>query len=172
MNNKARNYRFNKMASPVGELTLFASDKGLVAVLWENDNPARVSIQPDFQDHNDFTLLEAQKQLNDYFDGKLTKFSVPLDLHGTDFQKKVWQALLTIPFGQTRSYADIAMQIGSPRAVRAVGAANGKNPLSIIAPCHRVIGSNGSLTGFAGGIKIKRHLLAFEGSLSKSDLLF
>ena len=91
-----------------------------------------------------------------------------LDFVGTDFQKKVWKALTTIPFGETRSYGQIAQQIGNPKAVRAVGAANGKNPISIIAPCHRVIGANGQLTGFAGGLEVKALLLGLE---SKDDLL-
>jgi methylated-DNA-[protein]-cysteine S-methyltransferase len=113
-------------------------------------------------------LLETERQLKDYFGGKLEKFSVRLDFVGTEFQKKVWQALTTIPFGETRSYAQIAAQIGHPKAVRAVGAANGRNPISIIAPCHRVIGSNGKLTGFAGGLEAKALLLGIE---SKDDLL-
>ncbi len=108
-------------------------------------------------------LLETERQLNDYFSGKRKSFSVKLDFKGTDFQKKVWAALLTIPFGETRSYGQIAQQIKNPKAVRAVGAANGKNPISIIAPCHRVIGSTGKLTGFAGGLGTKAHLLALEG---------
>jgi len=101
--------------------------------------------------------------LNDYFAGKRKFFSVELDFKGTSFQKKVWAALLTIPFGETRSYGQIAKQIKNPKAVRAVGAANGKNPVSIIAPCHRVIGSTGELRGFAGGLDAKARLLALEG---------
>ncbi|MCD6051991.1 MAG: hypothetical protein K0Q55_3409, partial [Verrucomicrobia bacterium] len=91
------------------------------------------------------------------------KFSVKLDFRGTEFQRKVWAALVSIPFGETRSYAQIAEQVGSPKAVRAVGTANGRNPISIIAPCHRVIGSNGKLTGFAGGLEVKAFLLGLEG---------
>ena len=107
-------------------------------------------------------LLETERQLNDYFAGKRKSFSLKLDFQGTEFQKKVWAALLTIPFGETRSYGQIAKQIKNPKAVRAVGAANGKNPMSIIAPCHRVIGSSGKLTGFAGGLEAKARLLALE----------
>jgi len=107
-------------------------------------------------------LLETQKQLTEYFAGKRQQFDVPLDFEGTEFQKKVWQALLSIPFGETRSYRDIAEQIGNVKAVRAVGAANGKNPISIIAPCHRVIGMNGKLVGFAGGLGNKDILLKIE----------
>jgi methylated-DNA-[protein]-cysteine S-methyltransferase len=107
-------------------------------------------------------LLETERQLNDYFAGKLRQFSLQLDFAGTEFQKKVWAALLSIPFGETRTYRQIAEQIGNPKAVRAVGAANGKNPISIVAPCHRVIGASGELTGFAGGLEVKAHLLGIE----------
>jgi methylated-DNA-[protein]-cysteine S-methyltransferase len=114
-------------------------------------------------DVNHATLRQTQRQLNEYFAGERRAFSLPLDFRGTDFQRRVWQALLTIPYGETRSYAHIARQIGRPTAVRAVGAANGRNPLSIVAPCHRVIGSSGQLTGFAGGLATKAQLLALEG---------
>lgn len=156
-------YVYKTMKSPVGELKLVASDKGLVAILWENDNPQRVRLAPVSEDKNHPVLLEAERQLKDYFSGKRKSFSVKLDFKGTEFQKKVWAALLTIPFGETRSYGQIAKQIKNPKAVRAVGAANGKNPISIIAPCHRVIGSTGKLTGFAGGLEAKARLLALEG---------
>jgi len=156
-------YRFTTMFSPVGELTLVASDAGLVAILWENDEPDRVRLGAMTRDDNDPTLTAAEEQLHAYFAGELTRFTVPLDFQGTDFQKSVWAALLTIPFGETRSYGEIARQIGRPSASRAVGAANGRNPISIIAPCHRVIGSNGALTGFAGGLEAKALLLALEG---------
>ena len=155
-------YVYKMMKSPVGELKLIASDKGLAAILWENDDPARVRLNPLQQNNNHPILLKAEQQLKDYFAGKLKSFSIALDFAGTEFQKKVWNALLTIPFGETRSYSQIAKQIGSPKAVRAVGAANGKNPLSIIAPCHRVIGANGKLTGFAGGLEAKACLLGIE----------
>lgn len=155
-------YVYKTMKSPVGELKLIASDKGLAAILWENDDPARVRLEATTKDNNHPILLKTEQQLNDYFDGKLKSFSIKLDFAGTEFQKKVWNALLTIPFGETRSYGQIAKQIGKPKAVRAVGAANGKNPLSIIAPCHRVIGSDGKLTGFAGGLKAKACLLGIE----------
>jgi methylated-DNA-[protein]-cysteine S-methyltransferase len=152
------------MPSPVGDLTLVASDAGLVAVLWENDRPDRVRLGPTVAAPDHLVLREAQRQLTAYFAGELSHFTVPLDPRGTEFQRSVWAALLTIPFGETRSYADIARQIGRPTAARAVGAANGRNPISIIAPCHRVIGSNGAMTGFAGGIAAKEKLLAFERS--------
>jgi methylated-DNA-[protein]-cysteine S-methyltransferase len=150
------------MPSPVGALTLVASDAGLAAVLWEDDAPGRVRLDFAAGDHP--VLRDAERQLGEYFAGTRTTFDLALDFTGTDFQKSVWQALLTIPFGETRSYAQIALQIGRPKAMRAVGAANGKNPISIIAPCHRVIGANGTLTGFAGGLDAKARLLALEAS--------
>lgn len=156
-------YACKTMPSPVGELKLVASECGLSAILWENDAPDRVHLGAMTEDEGNPILAEAQRQITAYFAGQLTEFTVPLDFHGTDFQKSVWAALLTIPFGETRSYSEIARQIGRPTAFRAVGAANGKNPISIIAPCHRVIGSNGSLTGFAGGLEAKELLLALEG---------
>jgi methylated-DNA-[protein]-cysteine S-methyltransferase len=156
-------YSYKFMNSPVGELKLVASDKGLAAILWEKDNPRRVRLSPVSENKNHPVLLETERQLTDYFSGKRKSFSVKLDFKGTEFQKKVWAALLTIPFGETRSYGQIAEQIKNPKAVRAVGAANGKNPISIIAPCHRVIGSTGKLTGFAGGLGTKARLLALEG---------
>ena len=156
-------YRFTTMFSPVGELTLVASDAGLVAILWENDAPDRVRLGTMTRDDEDAILVAAEEQLHAYFAGELTRFTVPLDFQGTNFQKSVWAALLTIPFGETRSYGEIARQIGRPSASRAVGAANGRNPISIITPCHRVIGSTGALTGFAGGLEAKALLLALEG---------
>lgn len=150
------------VASPVGDLTLVASDIGLVAILWQDDDPDRVRMETRVEAPDHPVLVETAKQLAAYFAGKLERFDVPLDFRGTDFQKQVWAALLTIPFGQTRSYGEIARQIGRPSASRAVGAANGRNPISIIAPCHRVIGSAGALTGFAGGLDAKRYLLDLE----------
>ena len=108
------------------------------------------------------------RQLEEYFAGRRRGFDLPLDLRGTDFQKRCWQELLKIPHGETRSYAEIARAIGNPAAVRAVGLANGKNPIAIIVPCHRVIGSDGSLTGYGGGLDVKRQLLELEGALSGS----
>jgi O-6-methylguanine DNA methyltransferase len=109
-------------------------------------------------------LQQAMQQLRQYFAGECVQFSCPLDLHGTPFQLAVWQALYCIPYGETRTYAQLATTIGRPRAVRAVGAANGANPVAIIVPCHRVIGSNGSLTGYGGGLSTKRWLLSLEGN--------
>lgn len=153
---------FMEMPSPVGVLKLVATDTALVAVLWENEDPKRVRLAELIENTLHPILLETQKQLNEYFAGQRQKFDVPLDFEGTEFQQKVWQALLTIPFGETRSYKDIAEQIGNVKAVRAVGAANGKNPISIIAPCHRVVGANGKLVGFAGGLENKDVLLKLE----------
>lgn len=155
-------HSYKAFPSPVGALTLVVSDKGLCAILWENDRPGRVRLGEMIENDDHPILAETAKQLGAYFAGTLTAFTVPLDFAGTDFQKSVWHALLTIPFGETRSYAEIARQIGRPSAVRAVGAANGRNPISIIAPCHRVIGSNGALTGFAGGLEAKQLLLGLE----------
>jgi methylated-DNA-[protein]-cysteine S-methyltransferase len=155
-------YAYKTIASPVGELKLVASDKGLSAILWENDDPGRVRLGPLVEDRDHPILVETERQLGDYFAGSLRAFSIPLDFNGTDFQKQVWAALLAIPFGETRSYAEIARAVGRPTAFRAVGAANGRNPISIIAPCHRVIGTNGALTGFAGGLKAKQLLLEIE----------
>ena len=151
-----------RVSSPVGTLTLVATDDGLAAILWEDDPPGRVRLDVEREDPRHPVLVEAERQLAEYFDGRRTEFSVKLDPAGTDFQRKVWDALRSIPFGETRSYGQIAKQIGRPTAVRAVGAANGKNPLSIVAPCHRVIGSTGKLTGFAGGLDVKARLLAME----------
>lgn len=160
---KTKTTYFSKtMKSPVGVLTLVAGDHGLAAILWENDDPKRVPLGEVEEDRGHPVLLEAERQLNAYFDGKLERFNLPLDFNGTDFQKKVWAALVRIPFGETRSYGQIAREIGSPDAVRAVGAANGRNPISIVAPCHRVIGANGKLTGFAGGLEAKAFLLGLE----------
>ena len=142
---------YKRMESPVGKLKLVASDQGLVAILWENDRPSRVRLGDMVEDERHPVLVETERQLGEYFAGKRKAFSVALDMRGTRFQKDVWEALLAIPFGETRSYGQLAKQLGNPQATRAVGAANGRNPISIIVPCHRVIGSSGKLTGFAGG---------------------
>ncbi|MFW1911667.1 methylated-DNA--[protein]-cysteine S-methyltransferase [Acinetobacter ursingii] len=150
------------MASPVGQLKLVANEQALVAILWDNENPKRVRLAELIEDVSHPILLNTQQQLIEYFSGQRKVFDIPLDFEGTDFQKKVWSALLTIPYGETRSYKQIAQQLVNEKAVRAVGAANGKNPISIIAPCHRVIGSGGALVGFAGGLDKKEILLRLE----------
>jgi methylated-DNA-[protein]-cysteine S-methyltransferase len=161
-------YVYKIIVSPVGKLKLVASDKGLVAILWENDNPKRVKLgELVFNNHHPI-LLETERQLNEYFREKRKSFSLKLDLIGTKFQNEVWQQLLAIPFGETRSYGEIARKLGNPQATRAVGAANGRNPISIVVPCHRVIGASGKLTGFAGGLETKAHLLGLENKENRA----
>lgn len=150
--------------SPVGELTLVADEGALAAILWEKDRPGRVRLGALTEKADHIVLVETERQLGEYFASERRKFDVPLSFTGTDFQKRVWAALLAIPFGATRSYGEIAETLGAPGAARAVGAANGRNPISIIAPCHRVVGSNGKLTGFAGGLEAKAFLLDLEGA--------
>ncbi|MBF8748240.1 methylated-DNA--[protein]-cysteine S-methyltransferase [Pseudomonas putida] len=157
---------YSLMQSPVGMLTLVARGDCLAAVLWEDERENRVRLGDLYRDDGHPVLLQTARQLGEYFAGGRQRFDLPLDFAGTAFQRRVWAALLTIPFGETRSYSDIARQIGNPSAVRAVGAANGRNPISIIAPCHRVIGASGGLTGFAGGLPAKQYLLALEGRQS------
>jgi methylated-DNA-[protein]-cysteine S-methyltransferase len=157
-------YVYKIMKSPLGALKLVGSDRGLAAILWEIDNPRRVRLEIVRPEETQPMLVETERQLREYFAGVRRKFTVPLDFAGTEFQNKVWHALLAIPFGETRSYGQIARQLGNANAMRAVGAANGRNPISIIAPCHRLIGSDGKLTGFAGGLEAKAYLLALEGN--------
>ena len=151
--------------SPVGILTLVASDAGLQGVWWPDD--ARLTqtgtLQPDHP-----VLAQATAELDEYFAGRRTTFDVPLDPSGTDFQRSAWDVLRTIPYAQTMTYAQQAAQLGDPAKARAVGAANGRNPISIIVPCHRVVGASGALTGFAGGLDAKQWLLQFEREISTS----
>lgn len=145
--------------SPLGPLLLVANDHGLVRVQLQEHRPWPIA--PDW--HCQPSRFDAARcQLDAYFAGTLARFTLPLAAEGTPFQQAVWQALQTIPLGETRSYTDIAHAIGKPRAVRAVGAANGANPLAIIVPCHRVIGRSGALTGYAGGVPQKAWLLGHE----------
>lgn len=153
---------YKEIESAVGKLKLVASSNALVAVLWERERPNRVKLDTARLDPQQPILLETERQLKEYFSGERIQFDLPLQPDGSEFQKKVWQALRAIPFGETRSYLDLAKTVGSSRAARAVGAANGRNPLSIIVPCHRVVGTDGSLTGFAGGLETKAALLALE----------
>jgi methylated-DNA-[protein]-cysteine S-methyltransferase len=158
-----KSYYYKIVDSPVGKLKLVATDEGLAAILWDNDRPHRVPLHAaEAPSHP--VLVETARQLEQYFAGERKAFDLKLDFDGTEFQRKVWTALLTVPFGETRSYSQIAKQIGHPNAARAVGAANGQNPISIIAPCHRVIGSTGKLTGFGGGLPAKAQLLSLEGA--------
>jgi methylated-DNA-[protein]-cysteine S-methyltransferase len=154
---------FRTVASPVGRLTLVGNDRGLAAVLWEGDEPSRLRFGAVTPAAGHPILVQAAEQLEEYFAGRRRTFTVRLNATGTDFQHQVWQALRTIPYGETRSYGEIAGQIGRHKAVRAVGAANGANPVAIIVPCHRVIGADGTLTGFGGGLDIKARLLDLEG---------
>jgi methylated-DNA-[protein]-cysteine S-methyltransferase len=151
-----------KLKSPVGELTLVARDEKLIAVLWEDDRPGRVKLEKTKLSFDSPVLNQAAQQLQEYFLGERQVFDLPMAGEGTEFQQKVWRALTKIPYGVTASYGELAKKIGSPLAVRAVGAANGRNPLSIVVPCHRVIGANGKLTGFAGGLAAKSFLLSLE----------
>lgn len=152
-----------RVDSPLGPLTIVGSPAGLRAILWPGDDPARVGLAGVVLRADSFDVLEeTADQLDEYFSGNRTTFELPLDLHGTTFQLAAWQALAEIPYGKTRTYAEQAARLGRPNAVRAVGSANGRNPLSIILPCHRVVGSDGALRGFAGGLEAKASLLAFE----------
>lgn len=163
--------------SPVGKLLLRADDSGLTAVYFEEHRgradgetwPADGPSSPDAHAPAESSVLAAAAaQLAAYFDGRLTAFDLPLSARGTPFQERVWAALRAIPYGQTISYAELARRVDAPRAVRAVGAANARNPLSIVVPCHRVIGANGALTGFGGGVDRKRWLLEHEQAAAAS----
>ena len=152
--------RHTRLSSPIGELLLIADDKALCGLYMDLERGwlPRVEIGP----RDDGALPEARRQLDEYFAGTRQVFDIAIRLHGTEFQRQVWDALLEIPYGETRSYGEQARRIGLPDAPRAVGAANGQNPVSIVVPCHRVIGANGALTGYGGGIERKRWLLAHE----------
>ena len=151
--------------SPIGPLGLVATDQGLRAVSWRGEETS-VELPPDMLDGSDHPVLaRAAAQLHEYFRGDRTSFDLPLDLRGTEFQQAAWRALGDIPYGSTRSYGEQAALIGRPKAVRAVGQANGRNPVPIVLPCHRVIGANGSLVGFGGGLDTKTLLLEHEGAL-------
>lgn len=152
----------SSFASPLGTMLLARSAHGLAGAWFEGqkDHPGTLDVP---EEPDDPLLQAATAQLTDYFAGRATRFTVALDLHGTPFQRGVWQALLDIASGHTCSYRDIATRVGAPQAMRAVGAAIGRNPVSVIVPCHRVIGSGGALTGYTGGIERKRALLALEG---------
>jgi methylated-DNA-[protein]-cysteine S-methyltransferase len=157
-----------RVPSPVGELELLATEAGLVGVRFETSRhaaPPPEDCEPDDgRGPAGETLTRVRHQLEEYFACRRTAFDLPLAPRGTPFQERVWRALLDIPYGTTSSYAAIARRIGAPDAARAVGAANGKNPIPIIVPCHRVVGAHGELTGFGGGIERKRWLLAHEAS--------
>lgn len=157
------------MESKIGTLYLVASEKGLCAVFWDKqDSPLATALDKSLPEHQ--VLAQAEWEITEYLDGKRQTFEVPLDIQGTDFQKKVWQQLLKIPYGQTLSYLELAKQIRNEKSARAVGTANGRNPLCVVIPCHRVIASNGTLGGYSGGLEIKSKLLDLEKSLEGSPL--
>lgn len=157
--------------TPVGALTIDVTDTGVRAVLWPGDaDGARVALD-DAVDDDHPLLDETVAQLCQYFAGERTDFDLPLDPVGTDFQREAWDALCTIPFGETLSYGQQAERMGDRAKARAVGAANGKNPISVIVPCHRVIGADGSLTGFAGGLEVKTWLLDHERRVAGHTLV-
>lgn len=161
--------RYRIIDSPVGPLTLAGTGSTLMHLRMDDQThePDRSAWQPAEAD----AFSDAVAQLEAYFEGSLTEFDVDMQLDGTEFQRRVWAALRTIPYGETRSYGDVAAQIGSPGASRAVGLANGRNPIAIIVPCHRVIGSTGSLTGYGGGIGRKRALLSLENTLRPAPVV-
>jgi methylated-DNA-[protein]-cysteine S-methyltransferase len=157
-----------KILSPVGPLKAIASERGLCGLLWPETADKRFEGATAVELYSVPVFVELKRQLDQYFSGDRQVFDLDLDLSlfGTEFQQAAWQALTEIPFGQTRTYSQQAAAIGRPNAVRAVGAANGQNPISIVVPCHRVIGKNGNLTGFAGGTDVKRRLLDLERSVA------
>lgn len=161
--------RYLHTPSPLGRLLLAAGDDGLRCI--EFDDPRHPVRKDDAWREGENDLLRAARsQLDEYFAGTRRVFDLPLAPHGTDFQRRVWDALTGIGYGDTRSYLDIARRLGDANALRAVGAANGRNPIAIVIPCHRVIGTDGSLTGYGGGLERKRFLLGLEGALPSGDL--
>ncbi len=165
--NKREQFYF-QIDSPIGKLLLVGTESELTHIGFQ-DGPRPMTCDPEWkEDASPFARII--EQLNEYFAGRLKAFTVPLAPQGTAFQMAVWQALRDIPYGETTSYGEIAARIGNPKASRAVGAANGKNPIPIVVPCHRVIGSTGSMTGFGGGIPIKEQLLALERKQAGSQL--
>lgn len=150
--------------SPIGPYLLVENGKGISAVehLETETSESRKAALGEAQEKDTPLLMEASRQLTEYFQGERQTFRLPLDTSGTPFQEKVWAALREIPYGEVRTYKEIAVKAGSPKAVRAVGMANNRNPLSILSPCHRVIGSNGALVGYAGGLQVKEFLLNLE----------
>lgn len=155
---------YQHLNTPIGTLRLVSDGEHIVRIEFEG----QYQQNSDDKQAEDAALAACAKQLQEYFDGRRQHFDLPLAATGTAFQRSVWQALEEIPYGEVRSYRDIARTIGNEAAVRAVGAANGRNPLPVVVPCHRVIGSDGSLTGFAGGLEAKTHLLRLEGALEQA----
>lgn len=159
--------RYRYVNSPLGDILVAGDDSGL-RVIGFPEGKGRIEPAPDWE-RDDSAFAEARRQLDEYFAGQRRTFDLELAPSGTAFQLSVLEALQRIPYGETRSYADIAETVGKPKAVRAVGAANGRNPLPIVIPCHRVVGSNGSLTGFGGGLEAKRYLLDLEAGRSPAS---
>lgn len=155
-------HNYTIIQSELGEVTIQASESGITGIWFETFTTKPKNLGELSDTHP--LLLEAARQLTEYFTMQRSQFDLPLDMQGTEFQKIVWQALLDIPYGEVRSYKELAESIGRPKAVRAVGSANGKNPISVVVPCHRVIGTNGKLTGYAGGTERKEQLLKLEKS--------
>ncbi len=154
---------YDTVSSPVGQLKIVASDKGVAGILWEKDAEEEFFPQASIKRSQAHACVrEAKSQLKEYFQRRRTQFQLPLDPRGTSFQLKSWEVLKTIPYGETISYAEQARRLGDVKKARAVGMANGKNPISIIVPCHRVIGKSGNLTGFGGGLNAKQFLLELE----------
>ncbi|MCZ6634163.1 MAG: methylated-DNA--[protein]-cysteine S-methyltransferase [bacterium] len=158
---------FRRFPSPIGLLTAVASERGLRALQWEGASDEGLE---EATDHP--VLHQVVEQLGAYFSGVLTRFDILLDLQGTIFQKQVWNLLREIPYGETRSYGELAVELGDAKKVRAVGLANGRNPVPIVVPCHRVIGKSGDLIGFGGGIEVKAFLLRLEQQHRQPDLFF
>ena len=154
---------YDEMGSPVGLLTIIASSRGLHGIAWDCDSAAYEDVMNGLvRSQNDKVIAQTKKQLTEYFEGKRKYFELPLVFNGTSFQQQAWKQLVKIPYGKTISYGEQAARMGDKNKARAVGMANGQNPISIVVPCHRVIGSNGHLTGFAGGLDKKAYLLALE----------
>lgn len=158
--------QLSRLPSPVGELRLVATATALVAVLWPDEREGRVRFAVDPVEGPNPVLRQTADQLDEYFAGTRQMFDLPLDLRGTEFQQAVWSALADIPFAETSTYSKQAAAVGRPTAMRAVGSANGRNPLSIVLPCHRIVAANGGLAGFAGGLDTKRWLLEHERSVA------
>lgn len=158
---------YHQFDTPLGQLTVQANNDGILGAWFETHTTQPDSLGQASSDHP--LLMQAKSQLEEYFQGVRTEFSLPIAAKGTAFQTQVWRALTTIPYGETWSYQQLANAIGNPKAVRAVGFANGKNPVSIIVPCHRVIGKSGRLTGYAGGVERKAALLKLEGIECKGE---
>jgi methylated-DNA-[protein]-cysteine S-methyltransferase len=161
--------QFKYQFETIGEIYFSANEKALTAALWQIDPSLELwtgSLDQSTPAHA--IILKSIEQIHEYLNGEREEFQIPIEFNrGTPFQQKVWQTLQSIPFGQTCSYQDLANDLENPKAVRAIGSANGKNPISILVPCHRVIGKNGKLTGYAGGLKAKEHLLKVEGIICK-----